>query len=79
MTKKTKNPDGEPREYYVTIPIAGSANFLVEATSEDDAKKKAWEAIDKGEEPEIEWEYHERIVSGNVLHASCNEIEAGLA
>lgn len=79
MKKTKKNPNGELREYYVSIPIAGAANFVVEATDEESAKQKAWELIEKGEEPEIEWEYHERIASGNVLHVSQNEVTADLA
>jgi hypothetical protein len=83
MSKKNKpttnTTKGETRSYHVDIPIAGRATFIVEATDEESAKAAAWKAIDEGVEPEIEWEYHEQIASGNVLHASHNEVEVGLA
>lgn len=61
--------------YRVSIPIAGSASFEVEAASAREAKKKVWEVLEEGVEPEVEWEYFETICDGNVLHPLMNEVE----
>lgn len=66
------------REYFVSIPIAGSAMFVVEASDPESAKAKAWKEIEKGVEPSVEWEYFEKISSGHVLHVSQNEVEIQL-
>ncbi len=63
-------------KYSVEIPIAGSVIIEVEADNPNAAKVAAWEAIDNGYDIEdsLQWEYHQRLTTGNVLHASCNEI-----
>jgi glycine cleavage system regulatory protein len=71
---------GEMMDYFVTIPIAGSIVIPVNAKDKAGAIKKAWALIDKhgtesGElQCELQWNYLERIVSGNVIHAPVNEI-----
>lgn len=62
-------------KYLVSVPIAGSATFEVDAADPRAAKAKVWEVIDAGAEPDVEWEYFETICEGNVLHASQNEVE----
>ena len=63
-----------PLRYRVSIPIAGSVTVYVEATNKKEAVDTAWERIGD-EDVDVEWEAHERICSGNVLHASMNDIE----
>lgn len=60
--------------YYVSIPITGTATFEVKAENEKAAEEAAWEAVDEGEEPNLEWEYCRRIVSGNVFSGMQNEV-----
>lgn len=65
----------EKKEYWVTIPITGTAGFAVEAADEEAAKKAAWDAISAGEKGEISWEYTEQVCRGNVFYGEQNEIE----
>lgn len=77
--KKTLAKEAEaPLPYYVSIPIAGSVTVRVEAMNEEEAIEKAWDKIGD-EDADVTWEAHKRIVSGNCLHASQNEIEVDLA
>lgn len=81
MTKKKKADAGEtegPLHYHVTIPIAGSVTVLVEAKNEKEAIEKAWDKVGD-DDAELEWEAHEKIARGNILYASCNDIEVNLA
>jgi len=76
------------KTYYVTMPLAGSMTLPIEADSEEDAISKFQEASEKidfinGRElvnnnAELEWEFMEQIVSGNVFHGNCNEVYAEL-
>ena len=64
------------KDYIVSIPIAGKITFLVEAESEEEAVKKAWDA-----DPDLgdaEWEMMEHICEGNVLYASYNDVKVEL-
>lgn len=65
-------------KYYVSIPIAGTATFEVEAANAKAAKKKVWDVVESDAEPDVEWEYFETLCDGNVLHASVNEIAVTL-
>lgn len=81
MTKKKKADIGEtegPLHYRVSIPIAGSVTVYVEAMNEDEATEKAWEKVGD-DDAEVDWEAHEHICTGNVLHASMNDIEVDIA
>lgn len=73
--KKTENA-AEKKQYIVTIPIAGSISFEVEAEDEAGAKEAAWDLFgDEGPEAgQLEWELLDHIVEGNVLHAPCNDV-----
>lgn len=62
-------------KFIVSVPITGAASFEVEAESEADAKELVWDAIDDGQDPEVVWEYTERVTTGNVSHAYLNEID----
>lgn len=78
---KVKNV--EEKEYYVTMPIAGSVTIYIDATSKEEALKKFWEEVGKEDfslskpKENIEWdfEFHEKIVEGNVCHANPSEVE----
>ena len=60
-------------KYIVSIPIAGTITFNVEAENEEDAIEKAWdESIDDGE---LEYELYEHLTEGNVRHFWNNDIE----
>jgi hypothetical protein len=66
--------------YFVRIPLAGSITIEVDAESEDGAKQAAWSRInehsgDAEDLGDLEYEYLSKIISGNVCHAPCNEIE----
>lgn len=67
------------KQYDVSLPITGILLVTVEAESEDDAIRKAFESdqliIDNIEE----WDVHEKIVEGNILYASHNNAYAELA
>ena len=58
--------------YEVTIPIAGSITFQIEAKSREVAKATAF-ATDS-EQGDLEWEMYEHIASGHVLHAPINNV-----
>ena len=61
-------------KFIVSIPIAGSATFEVEASDAKTAVEAAWKAVNDDIEPDVEWEYLESISSGYVCHAPLNEI-----
>jgi hypothetical protein len=65
------------KSYVVSIPIAGTMNISVVAKSKDEAKSAAWAAYGESgaDAGEVTWEAHERLTTGNVLHAAQNEIE----
>ncbi len=70
---------------WVSIPIAGSFTVSVEVeddAGDDAAVQAAWDKIGKSvgraeDLGELEWDYFEKLVDGNVFHANCNEIEVG--
>lgn len=62
-------------KFIVSVPLTGAASFEVEASSAVEAKELAWEAIDSGQEPDVVWEYCERVTTGNVSHAYLNEVD----
>jgi hypothetical protein len=64
-------------KYIVSIPLVGDAHFEVEATSESEAKEKAWEQYNdtSSDDLDVEWELVEKVTTGNVLHAPINKIE----
>ena len=57
-------------KFIVSIPIAGSATFEVEASDAKTAKEAAWEAVNGHCEPEVEWEYLESVSSGHEKHVA---------
>lgn len=67
-------------KYIVMVPISGRIDIEVEAENKREAKEKAFDVdfdIDlKGNGVELEeLEMHERIIQGNVCHATHWEIE----
>ena len=61
------------KRYNVSIPIAGTITFNVEAEDEKEAIEKAWDgSIDDGE---LEYELYEHLAEGNVRHFWNNDIE----
>ncbi len=62
-------------KYIVSIPITGFCAVEVEASNTKGAIAAAWKAIDDGTKGEVEWEYTEKVTSGNVCHAMQNDIE----
>lgn len=56
----------KPHTYVVTVPIAGHITFEVEAKSEEEAKRLAWEC--PASDGELEWEPLNQFNSGNVCH-----------
>lgn len=66
------------RKWHVSVPIAGSFTVEVSADDEAGAIEAAWDKINDIEgAPEkvghVEWEFHEKIVEGNVCHVSMTE------
>jgi hypothetical protein len=66
------------KKYLVAIPIAGTFYIEVEAENAEDAKDVAFDkvGVDGPEAGTAEWEFFERITTGNILHAPQNEIYA---
>jgi hypothetical protein len=74
------------KTFNVEFPFSGSVHLQVEAEDPEDAKIKGFEKacgsemrIDIPESKEIyinEWQFHKKIVEGNVCHATCWEIHA---
>ncbi len=62
-------------KYSVSIPITGFCAVEVEAENSESAIAAAWKAIDGGEVGEVEWEYTEKVTSGNVCHAMQHDVE----
>jgi hypothetical protein len=64
--------------YEVTIPIAGSITFQIEAESREAAKATAFatdsELRIRSNKGDLEWEMYEHIASGHVLHAPINNV-----
>lgn len=60
------------KEYEVCLPFTGVIWVTVEANSEKEAIEAAFQSEDLKLENCDEWEAHEEICTGNVLHASQN-------
>lgn len=71
---KRKTGTGK-RTFVVSIPIAGTVSFEVEAEDEETAKAAAWAKIEGGEDGEVTWEFFETLVDGNCLNVPQNEVE----
>ena len=63
-------------KYNVSIPIAGSIAFQVEASSEKEAIEIAFQT--DIEEGDVEWEMYETLCQGNVLSPRQNKIEISI-
>lgn len=75
MSATKTNPKATLEEYQVTLPIVGKLFITVEAESEEDAIRKAFE--EKLETDMIEeWEPLKKIVEGNIFYGDINQPEA---
>ncbi len=65
------------KKFLVQIPTTGCMAVEVDAEDEATAKEAAWEKINnEGEDAgEHQWEFRERITTGNVVHAMLNQVE----
>lgn len=64
------------KKYKVQIPIAGSITYDVEATSEEEAKSRAWDHYENNtQEPDKQWDAYEELMTGSVQNFDHNEIE----
>lgn len=65
------------KTYDVEIPIAGAFRAQVTVPDDADADDIFAAAVEahaqREDECDVEWEFLERLTSGNVLHASLNE------
>jgi hypothetical protein len=81
MSRKSKpDPASSPKKKYaVLIPMAGHILIRVEAENGKEAKAAAWDELQDGAanrpDAEIEWEFFERLVEGDVCHANVTEVE----
>lgn len=66
------------KTYLVSIPITGRVSFEVQAEDDEAAERAAWDAIDDGEEGDVEWEYTKQIVRGNCFSGMQNEVEVSV-
>ena len=74
----------ETKTYYVTLPLVGSINLVVEAATEGKAIKKAqnadWGLLVKSDgdlgATLGEFETPEQVCEGNILYAPCHEASA---
>lgn len=64
------------KTYYVEVPITGTINIEVQASSEQEAIEKALESDDLKTENITEWEAHEHVIQGNVFYGSLSSAEA---
>ena len=60
--------------YEVTIPIAGSITFQIEAESAAKAREAAFGTNIGSNKGDLEWEMYDHIASGHVLHAPINNV-----
>lgn len=73
-------PESQNR-YLVTIPIAGRIVVEVKADSKEAAKEAAWDKLSAGaadeEGADIEWEFYDKLVEGNICrsHWTHTEVE----
>lgn len=69
--------DKQPKQWTVIVPIAGHVVMTVTAKTERGAEKEALRQLNAGVEYEdLEWDFYERLVEGNCLNVSINEISA---
>lgn len=61
------------KNYLVLIPVTGYIAVEVKAEDEEQAKELAFATETTVDDIE-EWELHEQVCTGNVLHAVLNEI-----
>lgn len=61
----------------VRIPITGSLTFEVEAKNDEEAKDKAWKALEDTDvdKLDITWEATDKVMDGSVCHAELWDIE----
>jgi hypothetical protein len=65
--------------YSVDIPFTGYVTIEVEAENEKDAEEIAYEQVSADDLDEsATFEFHKRIVRGNVFYGVLNKIEATL-
>lgn len=65
-------------KYTVIIPFTGSHAVLVDANSEKDAITIAFDTAnlrDGLDNDEVEYDYHKKVMKGNVFMGSCDEVE----
>ena len=60
------------KNYYLEIPITGIIAIEIEAETEQEAIKKAFDEITIDDI--LEWEAHENITQGNVFYGMLNSI-----
>ena len=60
----------------VIVPMCGSVTVEVEADTEEEAINKAFDNASIDDYPSSSYEFHRKIVSGNVFHGEINEVEA---
>lgn len=74
----SQEPNAQNR-YIVTIPIAGRIVVEVEADSKEAAKEAAWDKLHAGaadeEGADIEWEFYDKLVEGNVCRSCWTQTE----
>jgi hypothetical protein len=68
------------KEMYVSIPIAGSVLFVVDAEDEASAIEAAWAEFEENgvDDSTLEYEVLERICEGNVCYAPLNNVEVDI-
>jgi hypothetical protein len=68
------------KEMYVSIPIAGSVLFVVDAEDEASAIKAAWAEFEENgiDDSTLEYEVLECICEGNVCYAPLNNVEVDI-
>lgn len=66
------------RKYIVSIPITGAIHIEVDASSPQDAERRAWGRYsEEGPEAgEVEWNAIPVLIEGNVCHAYISRISA---
>ena len=67
------------KKYNVYFPIAGVLNFMdVEANSEQEAIESCYRLVDESEDPirefDAEWEMYRKLMEGNAVRVSHNEV-----
>lgn len=73
------------KSYLITMPFAGSVTMSVDADNEEHAKgifydrmgdfnMIDWKGLHKIDAEIDEWDFYQKITSGNVLHVPCNEM-----